>query len=95
MRKRDQRRTFQCIKSLQIETTRKEGLQYIYDEERRLLRYSGLIFGRWVPFFGVPIDSKPEKLDPSIVDGIPKRSITLSLGAEQTKEDITVALRSI
>ena len=51
MRKRDQRRIFQCPKSLQIDTTRNVGSRYIYDEKRRLLRYSGLVFEQWVPFF--------------------------------------------
>ena len=45
--------------------------------------------------FSALLNSKSDKIGPDIVGGIPQRPITLSLGAEPTEEELTVALRSM
>ena len=82
---RDQHGTLKRLKSLQIEVTREADSQYIHDEEGKLLRDSSSDGGF--------LNSKPDKLDADIIGRIPPRPPALSIGAEPTEEEVTVALR--
>ena len=91
LRQRDQRGLFQHIKVLNMEGTRKDSLQYIRDEEGRMLRDPGLILEKWARFFG----SLLNKLRLEIIEGLPQWSATDDLGIESTGNELIAALRSM
>ena len=62
LRQRDHRRLYQRCKSLNIEDTRKVNSQYTRDEERKMLRDTRLVLGRWARLFGTILNSKYDKL---------------------------------
>ena len=75
--------------------TRKVSSQDIRDEEGSLLRDPELILGRWVRFFSGLLNGESDKLDHSIIAGIPQHPAAHVLGVEPTKEVMASALRSM
>ena len=66
LRKEDQRRFFQNIKSLQLEGAKEVESQYIRDKEGRLHRDKGSGRNRWVQFFCSQLNGKSDILHPDI-----------------------------
>ena len=71
MRKHNQWGSFQRLKSLQTEDTRKVDSQYIRDKERALLRNPNQILGRWARFFSTLLNTKPDNLKPEMAAKVP------------------------
>ena len=95
LRMRDQHGFFQTIKTMQLEETKKVGLQCVRDEEGRLLRDKGRIRERWVRFFHSLLNSKPDMLDADIPKRLPQHPVASALGIEPTEEEIATAMKAM
>ena len=83
-RQHHQMELYQCIKSLNVEETRKISSQFIRDKEGRMPRDPRLVPGRWVWFFDTLLNANSDKLRLDIIEGLPQRPVTHTLGVEPT-----------
>ena len=64
----DQAGFYKHLKEMDLEGRRSCRIQYIKDEERRLLRDMGIICSRWVQWFNTLLNTKSPVRDLSIVE---------------------------
>ena len=83
LRMGDQHGLFQNIKSVQLEETKKVGLQCVRDEGGRLLRGKGRIRER------------SDMVDPDIPKRLPQQPVASALGIEPTEDEIATAMKAM
>ena len=91
----DKHKFFQNIKLVQLEETKKVKLQYVHDEEVRLLQDKRRIRERWVQFYRSLLNAKSDILDPDIPKGLPQQPIASALGIEPTEREIATAMKTM
>ena len=87
--------SFQNIKSVQLEETKKVESQCIRDEGGTLLRDKGCVRERWVRFFRSLLNAKSDMLDPDIPTILPQHPVASALGIKPTEEEVTIAIRTM
>ena len=75
-----------------MKDTLKISSQYIRDEEGRMLRDPGLIFGRLARLFGTLLNANSDKFRPDIIEGLSQWSVAYALDFESTENEVIVAL---
>ena len=90
LRMGDQHGSFQNIKSVQLEETKKVESQCVRDEEGRLLCDKGRIRERWVTFFRSLLNSNSD-----IPKRLPQHPLASAFGIEATEEEIATAMKAM
>ena len=91
----DQRGSFQNIKPVQLEETKKVEWQNTSYEEKRLPRVEGRIHDRWVRFFGSLPRAKSDMLNPDASKRLRQQPVASALGTEPTKKGVTTVMKAM
>ena len=74
-----------------FEEAKARSEQFIRDEDCTLLRDKVRIRERWSGFYHKPLNTKSQKLDPTIIDPLPPLSLKLSLRHGPSVDELTEA----
>ena len=95
LRAEDPNISFQNIKSMQLEETKKVESQCVRDEEGRLLRDKGRILERLSAILPLAAASEMRHAHPDIPKRLLQHPLASALGIEPTEEEIATAMKAM